>query len=323
MTQREIGRIQEVNIREVWPNEASDFTPWLAENLEVLGEELGMVLELKGIEVPVGNYYLDILANEANRDAAVAIENQIAVTDNPHLGQLLTYAAGTKAKIVIWIATEFRDEHRAALDWLNEGTGESLDFFGVEVGAIKISNSIPAPLFRLAAAPNHWSKKINSIPSELTETQAKYVRFWKPLLEKLNREHEWNVMTENRQSAYNAGSGLGFGQFGRTMRLTSEGEARVELVILAPSRSWNKAAFDLLIESKEQIEGEFGPMIWERLDDYQSSRVGVSRKASVDGPEAELDEIRTWMIDNITRFTDVFRPHLEQIRKSVDTESVD
>ncbi len=157
MTQAEIGRIEEVAIREVWPDEASDFTPWLAKNLEVLGEELGMVLELKGTEVPVGNYYLDILANEADRDAPVAIENQIAVTDNPHLGQLLTYAAGTKAKIVIWIATEFRDEHRAALDWLNEGTGESLDFLGVEVGAIKIGNSVPAPLFRLAAAPNHWS----------------------------------------------------------------------------------------------------------------------------------------------------------------------
>ena len=248
--QNDSGRIEEVAIREVWPDEASDFTPWLAKNLEVLGEELGMVLELKGTEVPVGNYYLDILANEANRDAPVAIENQIAVTDNPHLGQLLTYAAGTKAKIVIWIATEFRDEHRAALDWLNEGTRESLDFFGVEVGAIKIGNSVPAPLFRLAAAPNHWSKKINSVPSELSDTQVKYVRFWKPLLRKLNREHGWNVMTENRQSTYNAGSGLGFGQFGRTMRLTSEGEARVELVILAPSREWNKAAFDLLMESK-------------------------------------------------------------------------
>ncbi len=322
MSEREIGTIKEVNIREVWPDEASDFTPWLAKNLEVLGEVLGMVLELKGIEVPVGNYFLDILANEANRNDAVAIENQIAVTDNPHLGQLLTYAAGTRARIVIWIATEFRDEHRAALDWLNEGTGESLDFFGVEVGAVRIGNSIPAPLFRLAATPNQWSKKINSTASELTETQTKYVRFWKPLLEKLNREHGWNIATENRHPAYNAGSGLGFGQFGRTMRLTSEGDARVELVIKAEEKEWNKAAFDLLTESKDQIEREFGQMLWERLDDYQSSRIGVSRIASIDGSEAELDVIRTWMIDNISKFSEVFRPHLEHVRSSVNSEIV-
>ena len=100
MTQAEIGRIEEVAIREVWPDEASDFTPWLAKNLEVLGEELGMVLELKGTEVPVGNYYLDILANEADRDAPVAIENQIAVTDNPHLGQLLTYARAPRPRLL-------------------------------------------------------------------------------------------------------------------------------------------------------------------------------------------------------------------------------
>ena len=321
MAQDEIGRIEEVSIREVWPDEANDFTPWLAENLGVLGETLGMEIELGGTEVSVGNYYLDILAREPNRDAVVAIENQLAVTDNPHLGQLLTYTAGTKANIVIWIATEFRDEHRAALTYLNDSTGESLAFFGIEVGAIRIGNSQPAPLFRLAVTPNLWSKQKVSVSSALTERQAQYVEFWRPFLERLNSEHGWNVGTENRYAAYQSGSGMGDGRFGRHMRITSEGEARVEWVIQARNAEWNKAVFDLLERSREQIEREVGPTTWERLDSAQMSRVVLSRRGSIDAPAAELEEMRSWMIAKCTKLPETFRPHIEAILSELDLSS--
>ena len=312
MTQREIGRIEEVNIREVWRHEANEFTPWLADNLELLGEELGLDLVLDRTEAAVGRYALDILAKDANRDAVVAIENQIEGTDHSHLGQLLTYAAGTKARIVIWIATEFRDEHRAALDWLNEGTGESLDFFGVEVRAVRIRNSVPAPLFRLAAAPNMWSKEVKGAPSDLTERQQRYLRFWRPLLEELKYSRGWRIKTENTVSYYNAGSGLGtgFGRFGRTMRFTEQGEAKVELSIQDSSKAWNEAAFNLLKASRDDIEGDLGQLIWERLDHAKGSRVAVSRKASIDDSDAELVKTRAWMIENLIRFRTKFRPYL-------------
>ncbi len=313
MNQQGIGKIEKVTITNVWPHEANDFTPWLADNLGLLGEELGMELELEGTEVPVGNFSLDILARDNKSEAVVAIENQIAGTDHTHLGQLLTYSAGRNAGIVVWIATEFRDEHRAALDWLNEGTRDSLNFFGVEVQAVRIGDSLPAPLFRLAAAPNTWSKDVKESEAEVTPTQEKYIRFWRPILEELRRTHGWNIGTQNKYSSYEAGGGLGSASFGRTMRLTWEGEARVELAIKSPDKEWNEAAFDLLMESKSQIEDELGSMKWERLDDAKMSRVVVSRPGHIDNSDEELDEIRTWMIEHVTRFPGTFKPHLEAV----------
>lgn len=313
MTQTGIGSIERVPIASVWPHEANDFTPWLAENLPLLGNELGMDLELEGVEVPVGNFSLDILARDANSEAVVAIENQIANTDHTHLGQLLTYSAGKNASVVVWIATEFRDEHRAALDWLNEGTKDSLSFFGIEIDAVRIGNSLPAPLFRLAAAPNTWSKDVQESQAEVTPRQEKYIHFWRPLLEDLRQSHGWNIGTRNKGSSYNAGAGINSGAFGRTMRFTWEDEARVELVIKSPEKSWNKAAFDLLQESRGQIEESLGPVIWERLDDAKMSRVVVSRPGHIDASEDELSQIRTWMIDHLTRFRTAFGPFLEDV----------
>ena len=312
----ELGRIEKVDIRQIWSNESSDFTPWLAENLDLLGEELGLDLELDRTEAPVGNFSLDILARDANSNAVVAIENQIAGTDHVHLGQLLTYAAGHNAGIVIWVATEFRDEHRAALDWLNQGTVDSLDFFGIEISTVRIGDSLPAPLFRLAVVPNSWRKK-PLLPSvrDLSETEKRYIQYWKPLLEELN-SRGWNVKTENPRSYHNAGSG--FGQIGRTMRFTWQKEARVELSIQSPDADWNKRVFNLLQESREQIEAKLETeLLWEPLDDAKSSRVSVSRSGSLDDSEEELDEVRSWMIDHVERFRPVFRPYLEEVLKQV------
>ena len=318
MTQQEIGTIKQVPITSVWPHEANDFTPWLAENLPLLGKELGMDLELAGTEVPVGNFSLDILAKDANSDAVVAIENQIANTDHAHLGQLLTYSAGKSASVVVWIATKFRDEHRAALDWLNEGTRDSLSFFGVEVQAVKIGDSLPAPLFRLAAAPNTWSKDVGEAQGEATATQEKYIRYWGPLLEDLRRTHGWNIGTRYKGSTYYAGAGIGSSRFGRTMRFTYDGEARVELQVKSADRAWNKTAFDLLRESQAQIEEELGAMIWERMDDSKMSRLAVARSGHIDSSEEELEQIRTWMTENLIRFRTVFQPHLEDVLERME-----
>ena len=321
MTQQEIGKIDNVAITSVWPHEANDFTPWLAENLGLLGEELGLELELEGTEVPVGNFSLDILATDAKSQRVVNIENQIASTDHTHLGQLLTYSAGKNAGIVVWIAKEFRDEHRAALDWLNEGTSDSLSFFGVEVQAVRIGDSLPAPLFRLAAAPNTWSKDVKESQGEVTPTQEKYIRYWRPLLEELRRTHGWNIRTRNKGSSYSAGAGLGSARFGRTMRFTWDGEARVELEIKSPDKDWNKAAFELIEESRAQIEEELGSMKWERLDNAKMSRVVASRPGYIDSSEEELDQIRTWMIEYVTRFRATFRPYLEAILERMEETS--
>ena len=155
----ELGKVDSVDVRTIWPNEARDFTPWLASHLDLLGDALGMDLKLVRLEAGVGDFSLDILAQERLTRERVVIENQLAGTDHSHLGQILTYAAGHDARTVIWVTPRFREEHRAAMDWLNRWTPEEIAFYGVEVSAIRIGKSLPAPEFRPVAVPNDWSKR--------------------------------------------------------------------------------------------------------------------------------------------------------------------
>src|SRR4051794_7796185 len=158
-----LGRLVSVPLREVWPHEANDFTPWLAknENLSLLAETLQLSdLQLQDTEVAVGSFYIDILARDID-DRVVVIENQFGPTDHTHLGQIMTYLSGRKGRaIVIWIAEKFREEHRAAIEWLNASTIEGFDFFAVEVAALRIGTSPPAPWFNAVAKPNKVSREI-------------------------------------------------------------------------------------------------------------------------------------------------------------------
>src|SRR5256885_2050308 len=135
MNIRNLGRLQRVDLREVWLSESSGFTPWLAqqENMKLLGETIGIDLECEAQEKEVGPFRADILCKDTATDSWVLIENQLERTDHGHLGQLLTYAAGLEAVTIVWVAREFTDEHRAALDWLNEITGQKFNFFGLEI----------------------------------------------------------------------------------------------------------------------------------------------------------------------------------------------
>ena len=195
MTTQDLAKIERVELREAWPNEAQNFTPWLAENIAELGEALGMDLELQQVEAPVGGYSLDILATDLNSNRPVIIENQLEATDHTHLGQLLTYAAGFDAGVIVWVTREFRDEHWQALDWLNQRTGEDTQFFGVVVELWSIAGSPPAPHFRLSATPNEWRKlnatvagKGRNAPSERDE---RCRDFFQPLIDVLREEHRF------------------------------------------------------------------------------------------------------------------------------------
>lgn len=186
MTQNQkLGVRVEVELREVWPNEASDFTPWLAENITELGKALGLDLELQEREASVGSYSLDILARDLGSGSLVVIENQLESTDHDHLGKLLTYAAWFDANVRVWIAKEFRDEHREALDSLNHRTGEDTQFFGIEVELWKIDNSRPAVNFNLVATPNEWLKQTVSVRAagNVSERDKRYKAFFQSLID--------------------------------------------------------------------------------------------------------------------------------------------
>ena len=168
MTVPKLSRLERVDLRKAWVSEPAHFSMWLAreENLALLGEALGMSLVLEATEKSVGPFAADILCREPQTEQWVLIENQLEQTDHTHLGQIITYAAGLDAVTVIWVAAKFVEEHRAALDWLNEVTAEGTNFFGVEVELWRIGDSAVAPKFNIASKPNAWSKRVTKSAGE-------------------------------------------------------------------------------------------------------------------------------------------------------------
>ena len=177
MATTNLGRLEPVNLRRVWANEESDFTPWLADqkNLAILGDALGMSLEFVSREEAVGPYSADILCRDSNDGTQVVVENQLESTDHDHLGKLLTYAAHLGARVLVWIAKSFTDQHRAALDWLNEVSETGTRFFGLEIELWQIGESPPAPKFNVVARPNDWTKEGTDVAT-LTDTQRMQLR---------------------------------------------------------------------------------------------------------------------------------------------------
>ena len=163
MSAHNLGRLEQVKLREAWESESQDFTPWLAqaENLKVLSETLNMELETEGQEERVGPFRADLLCRDTDGDSWVLIENQLGRTDHTHLGQLLTYAAGLQTATIIWVAATFTDEHRAALDWLNDITDERFRFFGLEIELWRIGDSPAAPKFNIVSKPNEWIRAVS------------------------------------------------------------------------------------------------------------------------------------------------------------------
>lgn len=177
-----LGRLIKVDLREVWKDEAGGFTPWLAseENIKLLGDTIGIELEVEAQEQNVGPFRADILCRDTATGQWVLIENQLEKTDHTHLGQLLTYAAGLEAVTIIWLAEKFTEEHRATLDWLNEITDETINFFGLEVELWRIGESPAAPKFNVACQPNEWSKTVQTTAArgEMTETESLQLAYW-------------------------------------------------------------------------------------------------------------------------------------------------
>lgn len=275
-----LGRLEAVPLRQAWPDEARNFTPWLSEeaNLAVLGETLGLQLELEATERSVGSFAADILAKEVGTDHWVLIENQIEPTDHRHLGQLLTYAAGLDARTIIWIAEGFRDEHRAALDFLNAATTEEFAFFGLQIELYRIGESQLAPRFSVIVKPNRWSKSAQATKRAaevtLTPTEALSREFWGLLISKALDSYPQLAGKApsklNWQVAESIKSGKGF-YFSSNAAFTRDGRLRVEAYIGNPLA---KAAFHALAADKAAIERRFGASLdWEELPAGQDSRI--------------------------------------------------
>lgn len=309
---QDLGKLEKVPVRDVWKHEARDFTPWLAENLSELGEALGLDLDDAQYEeeASVGSYSLDILVQGVEGDRPVIIENQLEKTNHDHLGKLLTYAAGYNAGVIVWIASEFTDEHRAAVDWLNHETGANVDFFGVVVEAWKIGSSRVAPHFTIVAEPNSWSNRDTT--NSTSEKQERYREFFQKLIDTMREGHEFTKLKKAGSRSWvtfpSGTSGVvlaaAFGQ---------RGVARVELYLNSKTDR-NKSIFDELSHSKTEIQSEFeGELKWERMDSKKACRISIVRVGSIDDDEDALEDLRKWMKCHLLKFKQVFQSRLKDI----------
>ncbi len=312
-----LGHIKKANLRAAWPNESEDFTPWLADNISELGEVLGMELEIQSREARVGAFSLDLLAHEPGTNRTVMIENQLQRTDHDHLGKLLTYAGGCDAQVIVWVAKEFRDEHRQAIDWLNERTDEETEFYGIVVEVWTIDDSRPAPYFNLIATPNEWQREANETIRlvNTSDRNLRYKSFFQRLIDILRGQGFTNASKAQPQSWYMFAAGYGeraqyaacFGQ---------GGTVRVEVYINSNDREWNKSLYDQLLNKKDPIESDLKNTLgWERLDHRQACRISLTRQGSIDDDDKALEEITDWLISNLLELKRVFGPHLDKLAR--------
>jgi len=275
MTISPLGRLERVDLREVWTGEASGFTPWLAseENLALLGKTISVDLELGAIEKWVGPFRADIVCKDTATGAWVLIENQLERTDHTHLGQLLTYAAGLKAVTIVWIAQHFTEEHRAALDWLNEVTHESVNFFGLEIEIWRIGDSARAPKFNVVCQPNEWIKSTTAIATEPSTTQQLYAEWYSGLMDYIE-EHNTLVTRVKPAARYWANFGVGRSAFSLQSLLSLKNRRLgVNLSIFDPN---SKPHFHLLRLQQTQIEAEAGQSLeWRELPTMKSSDIST------------------------------------------------
>ena len=318
MTTPNLAKIERVDLREAWPNEARDFTPWLAENIAELGEALGMDLELQDTEAAVGGYSLDVLATDLNQNRPVIIENQLETTNHDHLGKLLTYAAGYDANVIVWLTRDFRDEHRQALDWLNRRTDKDTEFFGVVVELLKIDGSRPAPQFRTVATPNDWRQETDaSIRGEKQVVSARgerYREFFQPLIDTLREKHKFtNVRKAQPQNWYSFSAGYGQ-RITYGANFTGQKQARVEAYIDDGNGERNVRLLEDLELHKEEIESALGETLdWQRLDNRRACRIALDRPGSIEDDADTMSEIQEWMVKNLFKFKQVFEPRLAEL----------
>lgn len=139
-----LGTLKEIKeLRRVWPHEALDFTHWLAdeENMTLLADAVGLEITIDETESSVGDFNVDIYASETDTGRKIIIENQLEDTNHDHLGKLITYASGKDAEIIIWVVKKAREEHRSAVEWLNNHTDDKIAFFLVEIKLYQIGDS--------------------------------------------------------------------------------------------------------------------------------------------------------------------------------------
>jgi hypothetical protein len=308
-----IGKLERVPLREVWEHEAYDFTQWLQENIDVLNTALDTNLVNVDREQAAGSFSIDLVA-EDEVGGTVIIENQLEKSNHDHLGKLITYLSSMGAKAAIWIVSDPRPEHVAAVAWLNESS--SAAFYMVKVEAVRIGDSPAAPLFTLIVGPSIETKNIGQTKKVIAERYGIRKRWWSALIERsanVNKLHAH--ITPGQYSWIGVSSGV------RGLNLNyviTQDECGAELYIDRgkEAEEENKSIFDQLFTNKSNIDKAFGESLsWERLEGKRACRIRHTQDGSgYRTPEDKWPPLQDAIIRAMDRLEKALRPHLKQLK---------
>ncbi len=312
----DLGTLDSVDLREVWQNEAADFTPWLAKNLDSLGDALQMEIDSEDVdtEVSVGKYSADILCRDSSDNSRIVIENQFGSTNHDHLGKLLTYASGLDSdpplRSVIWISETFNDEHRSTLDWLNRISHDEIRFFGVTIELLKIEGSKPAPRFNIVVSPNDWTKTVRASSSgEVSDLKQQYQQFWIAL-----NEHLASAATRLKPRSPQPRSYFKFpiGKSGFALCCILSQQKKKLHVVLEIKGENPDYHFNLLKQQKSAIEEKVGsPLNW-RKTKGRACQISLIKSGNPTNKSDRENQIK-WMAQTLNKFDTAFRDRVQNL----------
>jgi len=306
----ELGILKSVSPRQKWISEARDFTPWLAGNVEQLNAALGLELEIERTEVAVGPYAADILAKDTATGKYVIIENQLEKTDHDHLGKAITYASVLDVSAIVWIATDFTEEHKKALDWLNDRTTEEIAFYGVHLELWQIDDSKAALRFNVISAPSRIVRQAAKAKAsdDLSESKAFQLSFWTRFAEKLLKTKElYNVQTPRAQYWFDVALGRSHIHISATCN-TWENKVGVRIYI---RHHIVDGILPYLETNKGEIEKAIGQTLsWNPNPDNQDKIIVLHHETDFKKPE-KVEEALNWLVDYTLRFRRVFIPYVK------------
>ena len=315
MAQSSVGKLERVALREVWEHEAHDFSQWLENNIDVLNNALDLSLVNVDREQAAGSFSIDLVAEDEG-GGVVIIENQLEKSNHDHLGKLITYLTAMSAKAAIWIVSEPRPEHVAAIGWLNEAG--SAAFYMVKVEAVKIGNSPPAPLFTLIVGPSEESENVGQTKKEIAERYSIRKRWWTQLIQRSVKITKLHAHISPKEYSYiGASSGI------RGLNLNyvvTQGQSYAELYIDRGKEAdqESKSVFDQLFTHKDEIEKNFGgPLSWQRLEGKRACRISYENPdGGYRSSEEDWPKIQDKVIEGMDRLEKALRPYLKQLKLS-------
>lgn len=305
-----LGKLREIkDLRKVWPHEALDFTPWLAEddNLALLADAVGLEITLDETESSVGDFNVDIFATETGTDKKIIIENQLEDTNHDHLGKLITYASGKSADIIIWIVKRARAEHRAAIEWLNNHTDENIAFFLVEIKLYQIGDSNIAVKFEVVEKPNDWAKEIKRNTSNRPTLQARY-EYWLAFNEHAFKNNSFAKAFNKRKP--NTDHWMNFSVGSSACSISVSQIRKYNYVIVEWYISDDKELYHRFYENKNVIEKEMGIQLeWNELPEKKASRILTYKTVDFENKETWPEQFE-WIMEVAMKMKKAFRKYL-------------